>query len=131
MNWITIEEVIVIHDEVISETGGPDGLINPAGLESALERPLTCVFGRYLFPDLYSKVGALIHSMIAFHPFVDGNKRTSLVIADVVLKLNGQRLIPSDNVESFFRSVAAGEHDVPDITAWLSKNTEPLKSNPL
>ncbi len=47
-------------------------MTNPGGLESVLERPFTSLGGVALFPDLVSKVAALIHSIIAFHPFADG-----------------------------------------------------------
>jgi len=78
-----------------------------------------------LFPDLVSKVAALIHSIIAFHPFADGNKRTALVAADVCLRLNGYRIVPSEEVEPFFWAVARGEREVDGIAQWLRSHTEP------
>jgi death-on-curing protein len=48
-----------------------------------------------MFPELWDKIGVLIHSIIAFHPFSDGNKRTVLVAADVCLLVNGYRIVPS------------------------------------
>jgi len=95
--------------QVIEETGGVHGIMNPGGLEMALLRPFTVFEGKELFPDLWSKVVALIHSIIAFHPFVDGNKRTALVAADVCLRLNGYRLKPSEEVERFFWAIARGD----------------------
>jgi len=79
-----------------------------------------------LFLDLVSKVAALIHSLIAFHPFLDGNKRTALVAADVCLRLNGYRLVPSEQIEPFFWSVARGENDVNQIAQWLSTHVQPF-----
>jgi len=79
MNWITLLELALIHEHVIQETGGVHGITNPGGLESALARPFTTFGGVELFPNLISKVAALIHSLIAFHPFADGNKRTAKV----------------------------------------------------
>lgn len=124
MNWITLEELALIHERVIEETGGVHGITNPGGLESALARPFTAFGGEELFPDLWSKVGALIHSLIAFHPFADGNKRTALVAADVCLRLNGYRLVPSDEVEPFFWAVARGEKSIEQIAAWIKAHAE-------
>lgn len=124
MNWISLEELILIHELVIEETGGIHGMTNPGGLESALARPFTALGGEEMFPDLWSKVAALIHSIIAFHPFVDGNKRTALVAADVCLRVNGYRLIPSDEVEPFFWAVARGERSLEEITKWIKANSE-------
>lgn len=124
MNWISPAELALIHEWVIAETGGVHGITNPGGLESALARPFTTFGGVELFPDLVSKVAALIHSLIAFHPFADGNKRTALVAADVCLRLNSYRLIPSDEVEQFFWAVARGEKEIDEIAQWLRVHIE-------
>src|SRR3972149_5022157 len=108
MNWITLEEIVLVHERVIAETGGLLGMVNPGGLESALIRPFTAFSGYELFVDLHSKVAVLVDSIIAFHLFADGNKRTALVAADVCLRLNGYRLVPSGEVERFFWAAARG-----------------------
>jgi death on curing protein len=125
VNWLTLRELLIIHERVIAETGGSAGVSNPAGLDSALSRPFTAFGGVELFPDIGTKVSALIHSIISFHPFVDGNKRVALVAADVTLRLNGSRLIPSMEIEPFFWSIARGEKDVEAIAEWLKHRIEP------
>lgn len=125
MNWISRSDLLLIHERVIEETGGVLGISNPGGLESALTRPFTSFGGVEVFPDLTSKVAALIHSLIAFHPFADGNKRTALVAADVCLRLSGFRLRPSPEVEPFFWAVARGEKEVRHIAEWLVARVEP------
>ena len=67
-----------------------------------------------------------IHTISSYHPFVDGNKRTALVAADVCLSLNGHRLAASDDLESFFWSIARGERSVEDIELWVKKQGKPL-----
>jgi len=124
VNWLSLEELVLMHDQVIEATGGIHGIISPGRLESALARPFTSFGGQELFSNLWSKVAALIHSLIAFHPFADGNKRTALVAADVCLRLNGYRLVPSDEVEPFFWAIAWGEKELEEITAWLKTHTE-------
>lgn len=124
MNWITLEEFLLIHERVTEETGGIRGIINFSGLESSLSRPFTSFSGDDMFPDLYSKVASLIHSLISSHPFTDGNKRTALVSADVCLRLNGIRLIPSSEIESFFWNVARGQVNLDEIIRWLKLHTE-------
>ncbi len=124
MNWITLDELILIHGRVIEQTGGAHGVTHLGSLESVLARPFTSFSGVELFPDNISKVAALIHAIIAFHPFVDGNKRTALVACDICLRLNGLQLIPSEAVEPFFWAIARGEKDVEAISHWLSKHFE-------
>jgi death-on-curing protein len=129
LNWISLEELILIHELVIEETGGIHGMTNPGGLESALARPFTVLSGEEMFPDLRGKVAALIHSIIAFHPFLDGNKRTALVAADVCLRMNGYRLTPSDEVEPFFWAVARGERSLEEIREWIEEHSEVWKED--
>jgi death-on-curing protein len=127
MRWISIEEILIIHELVIEETGGEHGVINPGALESALARPFTSFGGKDLFSDLWSKVAAMIHSIMAFHPFIDGNKRTALVAADVCLRLNGYRLTPSEEVEPFFWAIARGEKSIEEIAQWIKSHSETWK----
>jgi len=128
LKWITLAELILIHEQVINATGGVHGVTNPGALESALIRPFTSFEGQTFFPTLWSKIAALIHSLIAFHPFADGNKRTALVAADVCLRLNGYRLHPSKTIEPFFWAIARGEKSILEITTWIEKHAEPWRN---
>jgi prophage maintenance system killer protein len=57
---------------------------------------------------------------------VDGNKRTALVASDVCLRLNGYRLTDSDEVESFFWSIAQGEKSLEGIGTWVKNQAKQL-----
>ena len=124
MNWINLADLVLVHEQVIDATGGVHGIINPAALESALVRPFTSLGGEDMFPNLWSKVAALIHSIITFHPFADGNKRTALIAADVCLKLNGFKLVASEETAPFFWAIARGEKSLEEIITWLKAHTE-------
>jgi death-on-curing protein len=127
LNWITLRELVLIHELVINETGGQHGIINPVTLESALVRPFSSFGGKELFPDMWSKIAALIHSLIAFHPFTDGNKRTAFIAAEVILKLNGYHIKPAIEHEAFFWAVARGEKSMEEIQDWLKIHGEPAQ----
>lgn len=127
MKWIKIEELLIIHEMVIRETGGIHGVVNWGALESVLTRPFTSFEGKELFPDLWSKIAAMVHAIIMHHPFIDGNKRTALVAADVCLRLNHYRLIPSEEVESFFWAIARGEKSIEEIAQWIKSHSERWK----
>lgn len=129
MKWIASEELAMIHARVIDATGGLQGILNPGAAESAVLRPFTSFGGQELFPSLLAKIAAFVHSLIAFHPFADGNKRTALVAADVCLRLNGYRVAPGLVVEEFFWSIARGEQTVESITNWLESNVEPWRND--
>jgi death-on-curing protein len=127
MKWIKLEELLIIHEMVVEETGGVHGVFNWGALESVLIRPFTSFEGKELFPDLWSKIAAMVHAIIMYHPFIDGNKRTALVAADVCLRLNGYRLIPSEEVEPFFWAIARGEKSIEEIAQWIKSHSETWK----
>lgn len=125
MTWITVRELLAIRRNVVAHHDLRRGIHNRAAVYSAVRRPFTAFGGHDLFPTLLEKVAALIHTLIAFHPFLEGNESTALVAADVCLRLNGRRIAPSADVDPFFRAIARGDHEVATIAAWLVLHTEP------
>ena len=82
--FLTLEEVLEIHNTLLQEFGGPPGVRDLGLLESALFRPRT---GYYA--DLIEMGAALFESLLMNHPFVDGNKRVAFFAGDVFLRING------------------------------------------
>ncbi|RMF76433.1 MAG: type II toxin-antitoxin system death-on-curing family toxin [Planctomycetota bacterium] len=130
MNWLSLPELLAIHADVIDATGGVHGVVNAPALESALARPFTTYDEQPLYPSFVDKLAAMIHSIIAFHPFVDGNKRTALVAAEVLLRFDNQRISPGAEVEEFFWSIARGERNPKQIATWLAAHVERLPGQP-
>ncbi|MGH3679437.1 MAG: type II toxin-antitoxin system death-on-curing family toxin [Natronosporangium sp.] len=88
----TLAEAIAFNEAFIGRRGVRDvGL-----LESALMRPSSSAFGQDAYPDLWSKAAALLHSIIRNHPFMDGNKRTSVNLALAFLDRNGEDVDHAD-----------------------------------
>ncbi|MBE0616391.1 MAG: type II toxin-antitoxin system death-on-curing family toxin [Proteobacteria bacterium] len=85
--YLTLDEVLAIHDQLLSTFGGPPGVRDLGLLESALYRPQT---GYY--EDLTEMAAALFESLLMNHPFVDGNKRVAFFATDVFLRMNGWKL---------------------------------------
>lgn len=126
MKWLNLSDVLLIHAMIREETGAVRGLVYPAGLMSALARPFRAFGGEALFPGMFDKLAALVHALIAYHPFREANERVALVAADVCLRLNGRRLAPTLEVEPYFWSIARGEQQVEQIAAWLEGHSEVL-----
>ncbi|ESQ80960.1 type II toxin-antitoxin system death-on-curing family toxin [Asticcacaulis sp. YBE204] len=85
--YLTLRDVLEIHDVQLAAYGGATGLRDPGQLESALFRPQT---GYYA--DLVVEAAALWESLSQNHPFIDGNKRTAFASMHVFLIINGYRL---------------------------------------
>ncbi len=124
MNLLSAQQVLFLHARLIEETGGSHGLRDIALLESAVARPQATFDRADLYPDLFTKAAALMHSLIANHPFVDDNKRTGIAAAGLMLMRNGWRLEASNaQLEAFTLRVARGESDSAEIARWLRSNS--------
>jgi death-on-curing protein len=126
---LSLTEVLLLHARLIQQTGGAEGVRDLALLESAIARPQAMFGGVDLYPDLWDKAAALMESLIQNHPFVDGNKRTGLAAAAILLERNGHRLAAdNDEVFDFTMNVARGELRRQEITRWLEENSERLEA---
>lgn len=83
IQYLSLDEVLVLHKKLIDEFGGHHGVRDLGALESALIRPQ---LGYY--DTVQAQAAALIESLANNHPFVDGNKRVAFFAADVFLRLN-------------------------------------------
>jgi len=123
--WIDLDVVLAIHDEQLAEHGGQAGVRDRGLLESALARPrnqFAC--GESSLPRL---AASYAFGISRNHPFLDGNKRTSLVVAELFLDLNGLDLTASDEacVTTFLR-LAAGELGEDDLARWIEANSRSI-----
>jgi death-on-curing protein len=129
MLYLTAEQVLFIHARLIAETGGLHGVRDLAMLESALGRSAASFDGRNLYPDPFAKAAALMESLINNHPFVDGNKRTGIAAAALLLRINGYKLTadPAD-LEITTLHVAQNKMNLTRITAWLRQNAHEVST---
>ena len=129
MDYLSPTEVLLLHARLIQQTGGAEGVRDLALLESAIARPQAIFADVDLYPDLWDKAAALMESLIQNHPFVDGNKRTGLAAAGILLERNSYRLT-ADNAQVFdlTMGVACGNVGHKEISRWLEENTERLEA---
>ena len=126
MDYLTTAEVLLIHARVIQRLGGTGGVRDVGLLESALARPRATFDQNELYPDRWHQAAALMHSLINNHPFVDGNKRTALVVTGIFLELNGHRLVASNQAAfDFTLDVAMGNLELGEMAQWLARNSRP------
>jgi death on curing protein len=88
--WISKDDVLKLHQDVIDASGGASGVRDEGLLDSAVARPqnMLAYEGGTIFDCAASYAQSIAHN----HPFVDGNKRTAFITADVFLDMNGYRL---------------------------------------
>jgi death-on-curing protein len=76
--FLTVEEVLVIHEDQIAAFGGTLGLRDHGSLESAVAVPQTSFGGEFLHRDVFEMSAAYAFHIAENQPFLDGNKRTAL-----------------------------------------------------
>lgn len=89
-----------------------------------VKRPQNVVFGKKMYPHHLQKAAVLMHSIINFHPFTDGNKRTALISTAFYLHWNGYNFTIPEDADSFTIEVAKGNRNINEILLWLTKNSE-------
>jgi death-on-curing protein len=124
--WIDLEVVLAIHDEQIAEHGGQAGVRDRGLLESAMARPQNqFVYGEHALPRL---AASYAFGISRNHPFLDGNKRTSVVVAELFLDLNGLELTASDSeCVTTFLALAVGDLSEEQLTDWITANSSPVR----
>jgi len=122
---ISIQETVYIHNLLIKTFGGSIGVRDFQALESALSRPFQTFDNVELYPSVIEKAASLFESLLANHPFVDGNKRTGYVLMRLFLKKNGMDIIADEETKyQFVIDVASGVKRYDDILIWLEDYVE-------
>lgn len=128
MKYLTSEDILVIHAKLIDETGGSHGVRDVNLLISLAERPKTSFGGSEVYQTIFEKAAVYLESLVRYHVFVDGNKRTAFVSASRFLFLNGYEFRASNiEVEKFVLKVATEKLDIVTIATWLKKYSRELK----
>ena len=113
-------QVLLIHDQLITETGGSYGLRDEGMLDSALNAPFQTFGGEDVYPSLQQKATRLCFGLVKNHPFIDGNKRIGAHAMLVFLALNGIELQYSQTeLSDIILQLAAGEIDTEDVLYWI------------
>lgn len=123
--WLTKAQVLDAHKRQLAEHGGPSGLRDDGLLESALARPENLL--AYGDLDVADLAAAYAFGLAKNHPFIDGNKRTSLAACTTFLLTNGYRLPVDDDANiATWQALAAGILDETELAAWLRARVVPL-----
>lgn len=117
---LTVEQVKLLHSDLMSETGGLDGLRDADLLDSALNVPFQTFDDQPLYPSLQQKAARLCHSLVQNHPFVDGNKRIGVHAMLVFLSLSGVELdYTQEQLIDLGLGLAAGKVPYEEVLRWI------------
>ncbi len=120
--FLTLNEILKIHQSEIKNYGGSTGIRNKELLISALAQPHSSFSGQYLHKDLFEMSAAYLYHICQNHPFIDGNKRTALGAAVMFLFMNGIDFnVDNDLVADMVFEVAKGKMKKEEIASWFRK----------
>lgn len=124
--WIEDDLVLAIHDRLLVEHGGAEGVRDASLLQSALGRPLNHI--AYAGSDIIELAAKYTAGIVQNHPFVDGNKRTGFVIGVLFLELNGYQFTASEEAAAqAVLELAAGTVDEAGFCEFLRANARRRK----
>lgn len=125
MIWITAEDVIALHSQIIKRTGGIDGLRDRSGLEAAIAAPLQSFDGEDFYPTIIEKISRLGYGLAANHAFIDGNKRIGALMTQLLLQWNEYNLVlTKGELADMFIAIADGSADESELLKWIQNHIE-------
>ena len=117
---LTKRQILLLHEQLIRETGGSGGLRDETLLESAREAPFQTYDGQELYPTVQAKAARLGYGLIMNHAMVDGNKRIGAHAMLVLLAVNGIELqYTQRELFEMILSVASGQNGYEDMLSWI------------
>src|SRR5471032_1210243 len=122
-HWLTREEALGLHELMLSDYGGLEGIRDDNMLESALAKP------RHKFdygnPKMAELAASYAVGVVKNHPFLDGNKRTGFMLAAGFLERNGYTFMAAE-ADAAVRTlaIAAGEMTEAAYASWLQANSK-------
>jgi death-on-curing protein len=124
--WMDTADAVIAHDLELATHGGSTGIRDQGLLESALARPKNIWAYTESPPSLPRLAAAYAFGISSNHPFVDGNKRTALVVSFAFLDVNGLEVMASqEDAYLTILGLAAGEISEDQLTSWFERNTAP------
>ena len=125
IDFLTIDDVHVIHLDQTQRYGGDTGVRDVGLLESALAQPRMAFGGKTLHTFPFEMAAAYLFHLVQNHPFMDGNKRTGAVAALMFLDLNGVELnVPKGAIYDITIAVATGQADKHAVAEFFRRHAE-------
>lgn len=120
MRRLSKRQILLLHEQILSQTGGLPGLRDEGLLESALSAPFQSFGDVDAYPSLPQKAARICYGLVKNHPFVDGNKRIGAHAMLVFLAVNGSELVyTQEELSSIILVIASGEKTYEDLLRWL------------
>lgn len=123
MIWPTEEDITLLHDLAISETGGSFGQRDAGLPETAVFAPLQSFGGEDLYQTVEEKIARLSYGIVDNHAYIDGNKRTAALVMEVYLRGNGISIVFNHGeLAEIFIALANKSASYEDLLIWINSH---------
>lgn len=124
MEFLSLAEVLEIHQDQIARYGGTLGTRALNLLKSALAVPVATFGEDFLHSDVFEMAAAYLFHLVQNHPFLDGNKRVGAMAAVIFLALNGCEFdVPPGVLSDFVSALARGEQTKAQAAVFLREHS--------
>ena len=126
LKFISVNEIIKLHRDILDETGGEYGVLSHGDIEFITDFIKSQIYSMNIKDKFYLSA-LILRNIISGHPFVDGNKRTGIEATDLFLRKNGYYLemTVKEGVE-FALSVAKNELNLESIYEWIKSHSKKI-----
>lgn len=116
---LTKEEIVNLNRRLVQEFGGSFGIQNESNLDFVLAKVKNA-------RDIFKKTAELMYGINKGHPFLDGNKRTALESAKIMLMANGIKLkFDQKEVEEFMVKMAQPQYlTLKEVELWIKEHSD-------
>ena len=123
MNRLTLQQVLMMHETIIAQTGGSQGFRDIGLLSAALAAPFVTFSGQELYPTVEEKASRLGYGLIKNHAMIDGNKRLAFHCMLMFLLINQIRLSYTlKEAEKLVLDVASDKASLEDLYDWIQQH---------
>src|SRR6056297_766736 len=124
VNFMPKKVILYFHEQLIQIYGGSTGIRDEKLLDSAIHQPKSTFEGKYLHDTIFKMASAYGFHLCKNHPFIDGNKRISLVAMDTFLQNNGYEITASEKeTYKIMMKLSSENLSKDELTKWLVQNT--------
>lgn len=126
--FLSLDEVLEVHEQQIERYGGSLGLRDAAGLESAVATPQATFGGEFPHTSIQAMAAAYLFHLCQNHPFIDGNKRAGANAAITFLPINNwEPTFDEEELVEVVLSIASGGLSKPGLIEIFESHCRPLE----
>jgi death-on-curing protein len=125
--FLSLDDVLEIHQQQIERYGGSSGIRDADGLQSAIATPQATFDGEYLHDSIPAMAAAYLFHICQNHAFIDGNKRAGANAAITFLLMNDwMPTFDETELVDLVLAVASGEIAKPSLIRTFESRCRPI-----